>query len=129
MLNFRTRKIIELNDWNNLVETTYGRQYNFQQQNGCKDRGYFNFTIPTDATDDDYMNDSIPEEVNGEIMGVKFATWLARDPKQPIINQESKYDLELFWERNFYPDIYTIANDMYNKGLIEKGEYSINIDW
>jgi hypothetical protein len=29
---------------------------------------------------DEYMNDDIPEEINGVELGVKFATWLARDP-------------------------------------------------
>jgi hypothetical protein len=35
----------------------------------------------------------------------------------------------MFWERNFYPDTYTVANDLYDKGLIEAGDYIINIDW
>lgn len=36
--------------------------------------------------------------------------------------------INLFWERNFYPDINTLANDLYKKGLIKKGEYLIVID-
>jgi hypothetical protein len=75
------------------------------------------------------MNDSIPEIVNGDIMGVKFKTWLDRNPKQPIVDQEFDWDLSLFWERNFYPDIQIVANDLYKKGLIEAGDYIINIDW
>lgn len=75
------------------------------------------------------MNDSVPEKINGEEMGVKFDTWLARDPKKPIPNQERDYELNLFYERNFYPDVYTLANDLHKKGLLEAGEYLINIDW
>lgn len=75
------------------------------------------------------MNDSIPEVVNGYEMGVKFEVWLARDPNQPITNQKYDWELELFWERNFYPDIHTLANDLHSKGLIEAGDYLINIDW
>lgn len=62
-------------------------------------------------------------------MGVSFAAWLARDPKQPILNQTQDYELRLFWHRNFFPDIQVVANDLHNKGLIEAGDYIINIDW
>ena len=76
------------------------------------------------------MNESIPEEANNyEIMGVKFETWLKRDPKQPLKNQQYDWELGMFWERNFYPDIDTLANDLHKKGLLEAGEYAINIDW
>ena len=82
---------------------------------------------PSEYTEDNEMNDSIPEKVNGRKMGVKFAVWLEKDPEVrfKIMNWEN----ELFWERNFYPDIYTVANDLYKKGLIEAGDYIINIDW
>lgn len=75
------------------------------------------------------MNDSIPEVVNGEERGVKFDVWLTRDPKQPIPEQTADYQLALFWERNFYPSLEMVANDLYKKGLIEAGDYTINIDW
>lgn len=119
---------IEVNDWDTLVEETYGRKYSFQQQEGCKDRGIFNLTIPSPDNDNE-MNEEIPEEVNGETMGVKFNIWLARDPKQRIKDQTADYELDLFWQRNFYPDIQMVANDLLQKGLIESGKYQINIDW
>lgn len=62
-------------------------------------------------------------------MWVSFSAWLARDPCQKLVN--SKYDWETFmwWERNFYPHISMIANDLHSKGLLEAGEYAIDIDW
>lgn len=39
------------------------------------------------------------------------------------------WQLNLFWERNFYPDIHVIANDLCKKGLLLAGEYDIKIDW
>jgi hypothetical protein len=122
-------KMIEDSDWDNLVSETYGRHYCFQQQDGCRGRGIFELTIPSKYTYDEDMCDSIPEVVNGEIMGVKFDVWLERDPKQPLKGDDEEYRLLLFWERNFYPDIYTVANDLHKKGLIEAGEYTIKIDW
>jgi len=122
-------KKVEVRDWDDLVTKTYTRIYNFQQQEGCKSRGIFQISIPCQEEYDDDMNETIPEVVNGDVMGVKFKNWLGRDPKEPIVDQKYDHDLDLFWRRNFYPDIYTVANDLYAKGLLEAGEYIINIDW
>jgi len=129
MIKFTNKKVISCFNWDKLVKETYERPYNFQQQEGCKDRGQFNITIPSDETHDNEMNDSIPEEVNGEIMGVKFKKWLERNPKQSIHGQQYEWENNLFWNRNFYPDVHTVANDLYKKGLIEAGDYIIDIYW
>lgn len=120
--------MIEVYNWDKLITETYKRPYNFQQQNGCQSRGVVNITIPSNKTYDNEMHDSIPEEINGDIMGVKFEKWLERDPEMSI-DSKIGCDIELFWKRNFYPDLQTIANDLYKKGLINIGEYVINIDW
>jgi hypothetical protein len=128
MLRYSTKKVIEVRDWDNLVEKTYGRPYSFQQQDGCQGRGQVGLDIPSQWSNDEEMNDEIPEMVNGQKMGVKFAVWLARDPKAPVMGK-TDWHINMFWERNFYPDLYTVANDLYERGLIEKGSYVINIDW
>ena len=128
MLKIKQIQVIDCQDWDDLVTETYGRPYRFQQQEGCQSRGIVNINIP-DESHDEEMNDDIPEVVNGDIMGVKFEKWLARDPKTPIKNQKYDYELELFWERNFYPELQAVANDLHSKGLIEAGEYTIDIDW
>lgn len=43
--------------------------------------------------------------------------------------KQSKSHINLFWMRSFYPNIQTVANDLYKQGLIEAGDYSIKIDW
>ena len=123
----KTEKMVDLSDWNDLVRKTYGRQYSFQQQDGCKDRGVFYFTVPEAA--EDFVRETLPEIVNHEEMGVSFAAWLARDPKRPLKNQEYDYELELWWDRNFYPDVQMIANDLHSKGHLKAGRYGIVIDW
>jgi hypothetical protein len=128
MIKFRTRNVIEVYDWDKLVIETYGKPYSFQQQEGCKERGTFDFTVPDDETYDEEYNDSIPEEVNGNIMGVKFQVWLDRDPTY-MGSFTHSFENDLFWARNFYPDPYTLINDLYKRGLIEAGEYTIDIDW
>lgn len=131
MIKYKNKKTIKVSDWDRLVEETYGRTYSFQQQEGCQDRGNFNINIPENKYEDVYENETVPEIVNGEEMGVKFESWLARDPKQKLSNKEDQqsWSLDLWWERNFYPDIQMVANDLHKKGLVEAGEYTINIDW
>jgi hypothetical protein len=124
----RTVKMIDVQEWDDLVQKTYGRPYSFQQQEGCKERGTFNLTVPDQDNDED-MADSVPEEVNGEEMGVKFASWLARSPKKKLKGQTASYQLDLWWERNFYPDVQAVANDLHAKGLLDAGNYVIDIDW
>ena len=34
--------------------------------------------------------------------------------------KESESNIDLFWARNFYPDVNTLANDLYEKGLLRK---------
>lgn len=130
MIKIQTKQVIGVQDWDDLVIKTYGKPYSFQQQNGCQDRGNFPLRIPEGA--EDFENDTIPEEVNGEEMGVSFKAWLARDPEQKLDTEdewERDHGIDLFWRRNFYPDIQMVANDLHAKGLIPAGKYVIEIDW
>lgn len=128
-LKTRTETVISVDDWDDLVRKTYDRVYVFQQQDGCKERQRVRLTVP--APDEDFENDTVPEVVNHDEMGVSFAAWLARDPKQLLTGKDSQnsWSLGMWWERNFYPDVQMIANDLYEKGLIDAGEYVIDIDW
>lgn len=133
-MKIKTKKVIEESDWNEMVRSEYGRAYDFQQQCGCQERGTFPLTVPDDA--DDFENDTVPEVINGVEMGVSFKAWLARDPKQPLDGngnekekREKQHQIDLWWARNFYPAIQMIANDLYNRGKLDAGDYLINIDW
>jgi hypothetical protein len=127
----RTEQVIDVGDWDNLVKTTYERPYSFQQQDGCKERQRVEVTIP-DEYAEDYENDTVPEVVNHDDMGVSFKAWIERDSQQTL-NSPDEWDrkngLSMWWERNFYPTVEMIANDLHEKGLIEAGTYTIDIDW
>jgi hypothetical protein len=71
MLKIQNIKQIEVDDWDNLVSETYGRIYEFQQQDGCKERQIVTIDVPVEDPED-YENDTIPEVVNDEEMGVSF---------------------------------------------------------
>lgn len=70
-MKIRTEQVISVSDWDALVEETYGRPYSFQQQDGCKPRGGFHFSVPAPAND--HVRTSVPEVVNHDEMGVSFA--------------------------------------------------------
>lgn len=129
-MKIKQSQMIEVSDFDDLVVKTYERPYSFQQQDGCKSRGIHEITVPSHA--DDFKNDSIPEKVNGEKMGVSFKAWLARDPNQKLdtVDQwDRDHGIDLFWERNFYPDVQMVVNDLHSRNLLPAGEYVINIDW
>ena len=119
-----TVKMINEDDWSKFVSETYGRPYMFQQQDGCRSRGVFWLSVENvDLEDDD-------EEY------VQFQEWLKRDPNEPVEGEKEKdsdyirnLTRELWWFREFYPSIEIVAIDLIKKGLLEEGEYMINIDW
>lgn len=117
---------ITVQDFDELVRSTYNRPYSFQQQDDCKSRGLVAISVP--SAPEDYENDSVPEIVNHEDMGVSFSAWLARNPEQ-LLPHKNKWSTELWWKRNFYPDVSMIINDLHSKGLLPAGDYSIDIDW
>ncbi len=126
----KTVIMVEVDEWDKLVQETYGKPYSFQQQDGCKERGIVYIDVP--EYESDYENDSIVEKINGPEEGVSFKSWLARDPETPMKDDDTRSDawgLDLFWSRNFYPDVSMIVNDLHKRGLLEKGSFSINIDW
>jgi hypothetical protein len=119
MLKFEKVNMVDVGDWDALVEETYGKPYSFQQQDGCKPRGVEHFSVPNHYPWD-YENDTLPYKINGEEMGVSFKEWLSTNP--------TAYK-DIFWERNFYLALEILADDLYQRGLIPEGEYTINVDW
>lgn len=123
-LNYQNIKMIEVDDWDFFVKAVYNKPYNFQQQDGCKERGVSYFSVPLNGKPEDFLSDDIPSNFYFHF-GVKFSSWLDKDPD----NSSREFEDEMWWERNFYPHIEMIIEDLYKKGLIEEGDYGINIDW
>lgn len=51
MLRIREEKVIDVSDWDDLVQETYDRPYSFQQQDGCKERQRVRIIVPNKAYD------------------------------------------------------------------------------
>lgn len=107
--------LIQDSDFDKLVKETYGRPYCFQQQNGCRDRGAYDFILP--------INDPCDEG------SVTFEEWLKADPNKKLNNQKYDWELETHWQRDFYPDLEMVVQDLYKKSILEAGKYIINVDW
>lgn len=118
----KSKKVNQIDDsyFDTIVVATYEKPYCFQQTNGCQDRGVVCFNVPEINHDSEYA--TIGEAIEGEECGVAFEDWLAADPN------DSAFD-DIVFERNVYPQLQDLANDMHAKGLIEPGEYQIRIDW
>lgn len=132
MSKLRTNVVttISVQDWDEFVTETYGKPYSFQQQDGCRSRGTYNLDV-SDEYDPDWAAgyDTIPDDVDTDEMCVSLKVWLARDPKTPLRNQKYDFQLSSWWERNFYPNIEVLAQDLCRRGLLKLGKYLIIIDW
>lgn len=84
--------------------------------------GFIQGTIASRSKPTDSLDDI-------EDQGVGLDAWLARDPKEPLPAQEYEHELELFWQRNFYPVLDDVVTDLASRGLLEPGEYVIDISW
>lgn len=109
--------LIQLDEFDNLVKETYGKPYSLRQQEGGMERHLLRITVPV----------SEPEDYEDSNMGVSFETWLSTS--LGTFPFEYEYQMEFFWEREFYPSLEMIVNDLHNRGLMEAGQYGININW
>jgi hypothetical protein len=116
MIKYTTIKQIDDSDLDDLVQKVYGKPYTFQQQNGCQERGTRNITVPESIFEDDVVN-TISEAIEDDSGGVSFADWLAADPNDPIFGEE-EWEREMLFQRNVYPPLEYVVNDLYAKGLI-----------
>ena len=127
MLKYTLIKQIDDSNLTKVVQKEYGKPYCFQQQDGCQPRGTIHLSVPAFTYDREEFN-SITEAIKEDAYGVSFEDWLAADPNDPIFGEEV-WEREMTFQRNVYPRLEYLINDIHAKGLIEAGEYQILIDW
>ena len=129
MLKYNLIRQVSDTDFDNLVMKTYGKSYAIQQHEGCRDRGVIYISVPSlyDINVNEYP-DTIEQAIDEDMYGVRWKDWLAVDPNDERLG-EDEWDRELNLQRNVYPPMHDLINDLYEKGLIEAGEYQIEIDW
>lgn len=129
MLEFRIEKVIDSSDLDALVVATYGKPFCFQQQDDCRDRGSYQFEVKSepDLSDEFKGKTELDCGINGEDYGVDFQTWL--NTKASDFYDGKPFYQDLWFERNFYPDMVYLLSDLCKRGLIEAGRYTIEVDW
>lgn len=122
---------ISSNEWDDFVREVYQRPYCLQQQDGCMENGSIVYITVPDDDATDYERDTIPETTASNEMGVSFQSWLNRNPKTLLGDHEIKeaWVKDIWWDRNFYPSVEVLANDLFQKGLLNAGEYQILVEW
>lgn len=125
-INITQWNVIGENNWSGFVRRTYGRPYRLQQQEDCAPNDSVIFIDTDENFSYDFENKTIPETLSGKC-GVNFNTWLKRNPKEKV-KDINGYDItDLWWERNFYPEVNTVAADLCKRGLLPAGEYVIYV--
>lgn len=128
MLKYTLIRQVSDSDFDDLVMATYGKSYSVQQQAGCRDRGVIDITVPSVYDYNDDYADNIEQAIADDLYGVKWDDWLNLDPNDLRLGEEN-WEREMNLQRNVYPPMHDLINDLYAKGLIEAGEYQIEIDW
>ena len=127
---FKTKKIIDEGDWNLFVESVFGKEpftYIFQQQDGCKEPGLYLVKVPP-SEEQESLDEEICYKVNGKTFGVSLKTWLNTSKEDTKSKVEKDYLNNLFWMRHFYPKLDELVAHLHKLGLIEAGDFYIEID-
>lgn len=114
----------DLEEFNKLVETEYWNPYHFQQQDWCKQRWVFEFSVPNNEWDEyEWILEVKQLDKYESTMWVDFIKWQQTHPIDNSWQEVLKY------QRYFYPSIYPVVNDLFMKWIIPEWDYLINIDW
>lgn len=117
-LNPTTLTTIWESGFSKYVTEHYGRPYKLQQQGDMLAQGsYVQITVPDEEAWDENPT---------------LAEWQAATP--PGEHPEGGYDPNVStenmrWERDYYPSLEVVANDLHAKGLLDAGEYLIRVYW
>ena len=97
-------------EFSQLVEDTYGRPYKLQQQGDMLHQ-------------ESMVRLSVPGEVFDHWQATTLEEWVAAEYPSP------KFDYDFQWEREFYPQLEEVANDLHERGLLDEGEYVLHVWW
>lgn len=110
-------------DFSKYVSEHYGRPYRLQQQGDMMaQEASIRFSVPpTDWYDENPT----------------LAEWQAATPpaaERPDFTTDREgwqkhLDDQLRWDRDYYPDLETVVKDLYEKGLLDAGDYIIYAWW
>jgi hypothetical protein len=113
-------KLIGETEFSRLVSETYGRPYQLQQQDNCMGQ-------------DEIERVTVPDEGIDIDDDARFAEWRDADVPDPVgvLHGETRWDweVELYWQREYYPPLQELVNDLHERGLLPQGDYVIHASW
>lgn len=121
MIPFKVVKMIDVKDFDRLVEDTYKKPYTLQLQELSKSP--LRIVVP-DPDAEDYENNATPTIYN-QLIGVSFKKWLETDPATNLPGDYHGFYTKSWWEYSFFPNLGIVINDLHAKGLLDEGEYYI----
>ncbi|WP_040828909.1 hypothetical protein [Nocardia jiangxiensis] len=114
----KTVTLINERDFSALVTKTYQRPYSFQQQGNMMGQDTIHeFSLPLEYEfddDDDYGWN-----------GPSLLEWCTA----PLGEFEYKWQRDMHWHREYYPEFEAVITDLYARGLIPAGDYALHISW
>lgn len=119
---------LDVREWDELVQKHYGKPYDFQQQDGCKERQIVELEVPDPNAEDFDFQEELTSTALAGIEGVSFDQWENTDSSETF-GEANPWYVEILWDRNFYPHVSMIVNDLHSKGILPEGKYMIDIDW
>lgn len=107
----RPATVLSETTFSKYVSELYGRPYNLQQQGDMLAQESAVALVVPEL--EDWNEDPSLEE------------WLAATP--PV--SAADYIDTMRWERQFYPSLEAVANDLHARGLLDAGRYIIHVSW
>ncbi len=142
-LKIETWQVIHETEFSKLVEETYGRPYQLQQQEPMMGQNEVRHVVvpstntfngQNDPTFEQWLKRSVNEPVP-DPTGEMWEKFYAENPDQGTYTPRDDARLpgglthELWWTRDFYPPLEEVLNDLHRRGLIAEGEYHIEAWW
>lgn len=117
MIRFEDVKLISETELSRRVSELFGRPYQLQQQGDMLGQN-------------SVVLMQVPEEPD-DVGLPSLAEWSSRDVNQkpPGVAWDRDYLREMWWHREFYPDLQEVLNELHRLGELPEGEYAIHVSW
>ena len=107
--------VLHESEFSNLVRQTFERPYSLQQQGDMHSQ-------------ESFIRFDVPAELEWE-HEPSLETWLATTPPDPEDHSMAAFTNRLRWDREFYPDLQDIANELHARGQLDAGTYVLHVWW
>ena len=110
--------VLHESEFSDLVRQTFERPYSLQQQGDMHSQESFvRFDVPADREEEEHWQ------------AVSMEEWLAATPPDPEDRSMEAFTDRLRWDREFYPQLDSVANELHARGQLDAGTYVLHVWW